>query len=105
MKKKITKHLTLFLIGGGVYQLIEFLWKTLRTGGTLHWSMFLLGGFCFLIIGAINEYFPWDMPLWKQSILGTIFITIIEFIFGMILNVYLKLNIWDYSNLPFNILG
>lgn len=32
-------------------------------------------------------------------------ITAIEFIFGLILNVWLGLNMWDYSNMPGNILG
>ena len=40
-----------------------------------------------------------ENPLYNNSI------TFYEFIFGVILNIWLGLNIWDYSNLPFNILG
>ena len=32
-------------------------------------------------------------------------ITLYEFIAGTILNIVLGLNVWDYSNLPLNILG
>lgn len=37
--------------------------------------------------------------------IGAIIITALEFIVGVIVNLILKWNIWDYSMLPFNILG
>jgi uncharacterized membrane protein len=37
--------------------------------------------------------------------MGSIIVTILEFIAGCILNLWLGLNVWDYSDLPFNILG
>lgn len=67
--------------------------------------MFLLGGLCFVLIGLINEVIPWDMGIIWQGIIGSGIVTSLELIFGLILNVYLKLNIWDYSNLPFNFMG
>lgn len=100
------KNFILFMVGGGIYYFIEFIWKTYFTTGSIcHWSMFLLGGFCFLIIGSLNEYIPWEMGLPKQALIGATVITALEFLFGMILNVWLQLGIWDYSTLPFNILG
>ena len=45
------------------------------------------------------------MRMWKQMFLGTILITVFEFILGYILNIKLGLGIWDYSNIPFNIMG
>ena len=94
------KHLILFIIGGFLYILIEILWR-----GHSHWSMFIAGGVCFLLIGCINEYFTWDMSLILQGIFGSIFVTLIEFVFGLIFNVLLGMNIWDYSNMPLNLLG
>ena len=44
-------ELLLFLIGGLVYAWIEILWR-----GYTHWSMFVLGGICFIIMGLLNEY-------------------------------------------------
>ena len=102
MKKimSILKFLILFVFGGVIYFLIEILWR-----GYSHWTMFLLGGLCFVIVGAINNFIPWKMKFEKQMAIGAIIITILEFIVGVIVNLILKWNIWDYSMLPFNILG
>lgn len=101
----MNKKLTLFTVGGSLYFIIEFLYKSLISGSRIHWSMFLLGGFCFVLIGEINEIIPWEMSIIKQGIIGAIIITCLELIFGIILNIILKLNIWDYSNVPLNFLG
>ena len=103
--KKIVKHGILFITGGGIYYLIEFLYKTFISGSPCHWSMFLLGGFCFVLIGLLNETFDWDMPLLEQGLIGSILITSCELVFGYILNIHLGLGIWDYSNVPLNFLG
>lgn len=67
--------------------------------------MFIVGGICFLSVGLINEVFEWDMPLLKQMFISAIWITFIEADAGIILNGVYKLNIWDYSDMPFNFLG
>jgi uncharacterized membrane protein len=46
-----------------------------------------------------------DMPIWIQMLICAAGITAIEFVAGIILNIILQLNVWDYSNMPFNILG
>ena len=45
------------------------------------------------------------MPLLPQCVLGAVIITVIELLTGLFLNVYLGLNVWDYSNQPFNFMG
>lgn len=45
------------------------------------------------------------MPLWKQAGVGALFVTAIELVVGVPLNLMLGLHIWDYSSLPFNLLG
>ena len=67
--------------------------------------MFLLGGFCFVCLGLINEVILWEMPLWQQALIGAGIITVLEFCTGCIVNLWLGWEIWDYSNLPGNILG
>lgn len=67
--------------------------------------MYILAGICFLIIGELNESFEYKDPLIFQMIYGSIIITVLEFIFGMILNKILGLGIWDYSDMPFNLMG
>ena len=98
--KNALKHITLALIGGILYYGIELLWR-----GYSHISMFLLGAICFLVIGLLNELFTWEMTLLTQSIIGAAIITALEFITGLIVNVWLGLGVWDYSGLPFNIMG
>ena len=98
--RKIYKLLILFIIGGCIYTLMEFLWR-----GYSHPAMIIVGGVCFLAIGSINEIIPWEMPLFLQSIIGGIIITTVELISGCILNLWLNLGIWDYSNMPFNFKG
>ena len=98
--KALCKNLFLFITGGILYYLIEIIWR-----GRSHFSMFFVGGLCFVLIGKINEYISWETPVYIQSILGSIIITIIEFISGCILNIWLGLGVWDYSNIPFNLFG
>lgn len=98
--KAIFKYLFLFLIGGLIYCGIELLWR-----GRTHWTMLIVGGICFIFCGIINELFDWDMPLWMQMLICSIGITAIELISGLVINKLFKLNVWDYSNLPFNLYG
>lgn len=99
-KRMKCKHLLLAIIGGMIYILLETLWR-----GYSHWTMFLLGGICFLAIGLINEVIPWGMPLWIQVLIGACIVTALEFMTGCIVNLWLGWGIWDYSGLPGNILG
>ena len=98
--KLIGKYLFLFFLGAVIYMLMELIWRQ-RT----HWTMGILGGICFIELGLINEIIPWDMQLSVQALIGTILITVNEFISGLIINVWLGWNVWDYSNLPLNIMG
>lgn len=98
--KQIGKYLFLWIVGGSTYFLLEIIKR-----GYSHFTMFILGGICFIALGLINEKFSWETPLWKQSLLGGMIVTLLEFVTGYIVNILLKWNVWDYSNLPFNILG
>ena len=98
--KSIGKLFILFIIGAFIYMGIEIAYR-----GFTHWTMGVLGGLCFLIIGALNECYTWGMSFWKQCGISAIIVTTLEFIFGVILNVWLELGIWDYSHLPLNICG
>lgn len=98
--KLLLKYAFLFLIGGLIYMGIELLWRQ-RT----HWTMGIVGGICFVEIGLINEIISWSLPLIGQALIGASLVTINEFIAGVIINIWLGWNVWDYSQLPFNILG
>ncbi len=98
--KSLIKYAVLFFFGGLVYYLIEILWR-----GYSHWTMIILGGLCFVAVGLINNILPWNMVIELQALIGAVLITSLEFIVGLIVNVNLGWDIWDYSNVPFNFLG
>ena len=78
------KSIILFLIMGFVYMLIEYVWRS-----TWYWQMYPIGGLSGLLIGYINEFFDWKTPLWKQVLIGDLVVLGVEFISGLILNVWL----------------
>ena len=98
--KQIAKDIFLGVIGGGIYYNLELIWRSYS-----HWTMFLLGGICFIALGLINELLSWDTPLISQTVIGSLIITTLEFITGCVVNLWLGWNVWDYSNLPYNLLG
>jgi uncharacterized membrane protein len=98
-KKNQLWGIYLFVLGGLLYNLIEILWRR-RT----HWSMFLVGGICFRLIGRIYEKLE-KFHISVRCIFSAIGITIIEFFSGCYFNRHLKLNVWDYSKMPLNIKG
>lgn len=89
----------LFLIGGFGYFLLEVLYR-----GYSHWTMFLTGGVAFVCLFFL---FNLSMPFsfFTRCFLGAVVITSLEFTVGIIVNKFLSWNVWDYSPLPFNVLG
>lgn len=97
---RLRKTLALAVAGGVTYAIMEVLWR-----GYTHWTMMVLGGLLFLLLGGINEWFSWKTPLAIQGLIGSVIVTVAEFLAGLILNIWLGLNVWDYSHLPFNLCG
>ena len=98
---KLLEYLVIFVIGGLAYVGIECLWR-----GHSHWTMFILGGLCTVIVGGLNEgLFPKNFGIVPQALMGAVIITVLEFITGCIVNLWLGWDVWDYSDMPFNILG
>ena len=89
----------LFSIGAVGYGLIEILWR-----GYTHPSMLTAGGLCFVFFGTVCQKFK-KPGLLLKGIIGSAFITSIELIFGIIFNIILKKNVWDYSRMPLNLGG
>ena len=98
--RKLVKFLILLSSGGLIYVLIEFLYRWRS-----HWSMFLVGGICFVLIGGLNNWFPWNWSILRQMGISAAIVTAVEFVSGILLNMVLNLDVWDYSNMPFNIYG
>ena len=96
---KFLKNLLIFSIFGLTYGLIEILWR-----GYTHPSMVIVGGICGLLIGLLNEKNK-KMNLLLQMVEGMVIVTVLEFVSGIVLNLCLGLNVWDYSDMRFNLLG
>lgn len=92
--RKISKF-AMFLTGGSLYVLLEFLWR-----GRSHGSMFLLGGGCFLMLGRLRRL---TLPLWTKALLGSAGITAGELVTGLLVN--RDHGVWDYRDVPMNFLG
>lgn len=99
MYSKFLKYELLFFVGAFLYYSLEVLFR-----GYSFLAMAVCGGLCFLLCGAINEK-DRCMPLVLQMATAAVGITVIELIAGLVLNVSLGLNMWDYSSMPGNVLG
>lgn len=91
---------SIFLLGGSTYVFLELLWR-----GFSHISMFFAGGLSFLILFLCYTTFAKDFPIILKCIIGSVVITLIEFMTGIFVNVVLGLKVWDYSSMPLNIMG
>lgn len=97
---RFMKAFTLFLTGGIIYFYMEIIYR-----GYSHYSMIICGGLCFYFVGGLNQWSRKTLPFTIQMLLGAIIITVLEFITGVIVNLWLGMDVWDYSYMPYNLLG
>lgn len=98
--KNFLKYCFLMWFGGSMYVTFEVFFRERS-----HVSMFILAGFIFIVVGLLNELWGWGTSLIAQIFVGVCIATTGEFITGCIVNIWLQLDIWDYSDLWGNILG
>lgn len=98
--KKISELGFFWVVGGGIYYGIEMLFR-----GFSHWSMFCVGGvvLCFCVFQGTEM--RWNEPMWIQVLRGTLFTVSLEFITGIIVNKWWGLEVWNYSDQPFQLWG
>ena len=97
--KIIKKYGLFFIIGAIGYAAIEIIWR-----GRTHWSMMIAGGLAFVLFSVVADKFK-GKNIFVKAAICALGVTVIEFIFGVIFNLWLKMNVWDYSYMPFNLLG
>lgn len=100
MARESLKIWTIFLFGCFAYGLAE-----VTARGHTHISMGLLGGICMIFISILNDRRALGLGLVPACFISAIFITIMEFATGEILNIWLRLGVWDYSEVPLNYRG
>ena len=88
-----------FAVGGMGYYLLEVLFR-----GYSHPSMALAGGLCFLLLYALDARLP-RTPLPLRALGGALVITAVEFAVGVVVNLWLGLDVWDYSAYRLSLLG
>lgn len=87
-----------FAVGAIIYGLIEVISR-----GYTHWTMALTGGAVMVLLNLINQ--SGKLNILVRCLLGTTVITSLEFAVGMVVNVALGWNVWDYSDKAFNLYG
>lgn len=97
--KTIGTRVFVFLTGCFIYSLLE-----ISARGFTHWTMTLTGGIILTILYGMFTSLR-SVPLWQKCILGSLIITSVEFTVGVIVNIILGWNVWNYSDMPLNILG
>eukprot|EP01130_Rhizamoeba_saxonica_P013002 TRINITY_DN5521_c0_g1_i1.p1 TRINITY_DN5521_c0_g1~~TRINITY_DN5521_c0_g1_i1.p1 ORF type:complete len:241 (-),score=15.67 TRINITY_DN5521_c0_g1_i1:67-789(-) len=116
----------MFVLTGAFYINIETFFKAFKgdmVNGTrpnytsdivyislIGWSsvwVFFVAGLLGLLLSLINElfFFRKYIPAFFRWIVGTAIMTIVELGAGLILNVGLGLEIWNYDHLPYNFMG
>lgn len=100
MQRTFLKYFVVFVVGALIYGCVE-----IASRGFTHITMGLLGGISMAVIHLSNDSRREGMNYFLQIAIITLFITSIEFISGEILNVWLGMNIWDYSKVPMNLDG
>ena len=91
------KYCFIYLFGALVYGLMELMWR-----GRTHWTMLICGGTCFCIIYFLSAL---PLPFAVLCVLSAVSITAVEFFTGYIVNLRLRWQVWDYSDMRFNLMG
>ena len=92
-------ELIVFVLGGAFYGLAEFLYR-----GWTHWTMVLTGGAVILTFYFLSPYL-FNMNVFLAAAIGAVIITAYEFSVGVVVNLWLHWDVWDYSARPGNVLG
>ena len=96
--KRTWEWILILTFSGYLYVCMELAYR-----GTSDVTMMFCASICVVPMFALNEWFTYEMNFFKQIFICTIFCTIVEFIFGLIFN--MDYHIWDYRNMPLNIMG
>lgn len=97
--KSIKKYGLFFVIGAIGYAAIEIIWR-----GHTHWSMMIAGGLCFVLFSIVAQRLR-EKNIFIKAAVCAIGVTAIELLFGVVFNIILKMEVWDYSSMPLNLWG
>ena len=98
-QNSILAEILVFAAGAAAYGLMEVLFR-----GYTHWTMVLTGGACVLTFYYMLDWIM-SVPLPVSALAGAAIITAYEFCVGVLVNMRLGWGVWDYSEMPGNVLG
>lgn len=102
---RIFKVLAIWFVLGMCYFTLEGIYR-IPKGGYANIAMLFVGGLCGVLVGSINQIPKfYKMAVWKQAVIGTALTLVVEYVSGYILNIKMGLDIWDYSDMYFNLNG
>ncbi len=92
------KYAAVFISGGLIYASLE-----ISARGYTHWTMIVAGGICsvFLYLIAVKS----REKTWRKWIMGAAVITTIELLTGIVVNIMLGWEVWNYSDRWANLCG
>ena len=92
--------------GATLYFFMEVIYKSIiGHQSQISWTMIIVAFILCIPLERFGDELPWEMPMVLQCLISCVAITVTELIAGLILNVWLGLNVWNYSGLPFNFMG
>lgn len=98
MMIRLKEILMCFALGAVAYGLIEIAFR-----GYTHWTMPLTAGCVLILFYIIN--LSKEISIWLRCLIGAFVITSFELGVGLIVNVRLGWQVWDYSDKAFNFMG
>lgn len=98
-EKQAVTYAVVYCVGMAGYSALEILWR-----GYTHWTMALTGGACLTLLFRLDAKTP-HWPLLARCAAGCGIITGMEFLVGCAVNIGLGWHVWDYSQMPLQLLG
>ena len=97
--QKAVESMSVFAIGAFAYLFMELFWR-----GHSPITMFFAGGICFLLI-YMGEKRLDGYGTFTRCVLYAYLITAVELVFGVVFNLLLGWDVWDYSDRTLNLWG
>lgn len=99
MRVFLRRNAAMFSVGALGYCTIELIWRQ-----HTHWSMGLAGGVCLIGLREVERRMK-NRKLSTQCLAGSALITSVELLTGLWVNRVMGWAVWDYSNMPLNVMG
>ena len=93
------KHLMRFLIGGGVYYVIEIVWRYFMRHGKASPLMIFMGGTVFAVVMLLEDK---ELHILLGSFLGALCAVSLELALGALLYYGFGIRLWHYGRINLN---